>query len=314
MQPKTDPSLAIGVTEIIKTLISHPDHGMKANEIPGLVKDIFKAFQEASLASSEALAALPAPAESQETNRTEEPAAEPSTAPTAVVEHTAPTPAKAKSRSTAKTEAAPVVETPVAEASDAPANTTKARRSGSRKKSAEPASLEDQSVTEAIAQDAGTTVGATDSDDAPVDEVPLDPEAALEAKFSGKVTRTTWNGMKPEDAIQRDKIICLIDGLPRKMLHRHLLARYNMTPEEYRAWFHLRADYPMTAPGYSKEKSDYAKVVGLGTTQFQEKTKAAAEATETVSTQDTPPAPATPKTSRRSRKKQGASERQRTNA
>lgn len=58
-----------------------------------------------------------------------------------------------------------------------------------------------------------------------------------------------------EDSIQPDGIVCLIDGQKRKMLMRHLKARYNITPEEYRAHFGLPDDYPMTAPGYSASQS-----------------------------------------------------------
>ena len=311
MQPKTDPSLAIGVTEIVKTFISHPDHGMKANEIPGLVKDIWKAFQDASQVSGEAIAAAAvAPASVEEPSATVQ---EATTAEAAV--EAPPAKAKSKSRGEARTGAQAVgapaapasAEAPVAEAPKLVVAETAARKSGSKKTSSKAAAAEPM-VTEAVAEDA-----------APIEAGPVDPEAALEEKFGGKVTRSPWAGMKPEDAIQQDKIICLIDGLPRKMLHRHLLARYNMTPEEYRAWFHLREDYPMTAPGYSKEKSDYAKVVGLGTTQFAGKAKAsAAEAGEAVAAEtavtETAAATATPKTSRRTRKpsKQAEKAKQRT--
>lgn len=56
-------------------------------------------------------------------------------------------------------------------------------------------------------------------------------------------------------SIQPDAIVCLIDGVRRKMLHRHLKATYGISPEEYRVHFDLPQDYPMTAPGYSKSQS-----------------------------------------------------------
>ena len=61
-----------------------------------------------------------------------------------------------------------------------------------------------------------------------------------------------------------DYIVCLEDGKKLKMLKRHLRAAYGMTPDEYRAKWSLPADYPMVAPNYSKQRSEYAKKIGLG--------------------------------------------------
>jgi len=70
-------------------------------------------------------------------------------------------------------------------------------------------------------------------------------------------------------SIRPDAIVCLFDGEPRKMLHRHIRAKYNMSPEEYRAYWNLPDDYPMTAPGYSEEKRIVAVAQGLGTHKSQ---------------------------------------------
>jgi predicted transcriptional regulator len=59
-------------------------------------------------------------------------------------------------------------------------------------------------------------------------------------------------------------IICLEDGAKLKMLKRYLRSKYNLTPEEYRAKWGLGADYPMVAPNYSAQRSDFAKKIGLG--------------------------------------------------
>jgi predicted transcriptional regulator len=48
------------------------------------------------------------------------------------------------------------------------------------------------------------------------------------------------------------------------MLKRHLRTTYNMTPEEYRAKWGLPADYPMVAPNYAAQRSEFAKKIGLG--------------------------------------------------
>ena len=43
-------------------------------------------------------------------------------------------------------------------------------------------------------------------------------------------------------SIKPDYIVCLEDGKKLKMLKRHLMTHYNMTPEEYRAKWNLPAD------------------------------------------------------------------------
>jgi len=58
-----------------------------------------------------------------------------------------------------------------------------------------------------------------------------------------------------EYSVLPEAIVCLIDGVKRKMMHRHLKAKYGITPEQYRGHFRLPPDYPMTAPGYSKSQS-----------------------------------------------------------
>ncbi|MDG4719655.1 MULTISPECIES: MucR family transcriptional regulator [Thalassospira] len=65
-------------------------------------------------------------------------------------------------------------------------------------------------------------------------------------------------------SIGDDYIICLEDGKKLKMLKRHLRTTYNLTPEEYRAKWGLPADYPMVAPNYAKQRSQFAKKIGLG--------------------------------------------------
>jgi predicted transcriptional regulator len=61
-------------------------------------------------------------------------------------------------------------------------------------------------------------------------------------------------------------IICLEDGKKLKMLKRYLRSRYGLSPEDYRAKWGLPADYPMVAPDYAQQRSDFAKKIGLGRT------------------------------------------------
>ncbi len=65
-------------------------------------------------------------------------------------------------------------------------------------------------------------------------------------------------------SVNSDYIVCLEDGKKLKMLKRHLQTTYNMTPEEYRAKWGLPSDYPMVAPDYAKQRSEFAKQIGLG--------------------------------------------------
>lgn len=73
---------------------------------------------------------------------------------------------------------------------------------------------------------------------------------------------------KPAVSIRKsvtpDFIICLEDGKKLKMLKRHLMTAYGMTPEDYRAKWKLPADYPMVSPNYAKKRSEFAKKIGLG--------------------------------------------------
>ena len=66
-------------------------------------------------------------------------------------------------------------------------------------------------------------------------------------------------------SIKPDFIVCLEDGKKLKMLKRHLMTHYSMTPDEYRQKWGLAADYPMVAPNYAEQRRVLAKSIGLGT-------------------------------------------------
>ena len=65
-------------------------------------------------------------------------------------------------------------------------------------------------------------------------------------------------------SVHDDYIICLEDGKKLKMLKRYLRTQYGMSPEEYRRKWGLPPDYPMVAPRYSRQRSAFAKKIGLG--------------------------------------------------
>ena len=67
-----------------------------------------------------------------------------------------------------------------------------------------------------------------------------------------------------KSSIKRDYIVCLDDGKKLKMLKRHLMTHYGMTPNDYRAKWGLPADYPMVAPAYAETRRLLAKKIGLG--------------------------------------------------
>jgi predicted transcriptional regulator len=84
---------------------------------------------------------------------------------------------------------------------------------------------------------------------APVEEPEVRPEPAVSIRAS----------------IKPDYVVCLEDGKKLKMLKRHLMTHYNLTPDQYRRRWGLNADYPMVAPNYAEQRRVLAKKIGLGT-------------------------------------------------
>jgi len=72
-------------------------------------------------------------------------------------------------------------------------------------------------------------------------------------------------------SVKPDYLVCLEDGKKMKMLKRHLMTHYNLTPEEYRQRWNLPADYPMVAPNYAEKRRELAKKIGLGRTPGQKR-------------------------------------------
>ena len=82
------------------------------------------------------------------------------------------------------------------------------------------------------------------------------------------VEPTQEKAQKPAVPIRKsitpDYLVCLEDGKRLKMLKRHLRAKYDLSPEEYRAKWGLPPDYPMVAPNYAAQRSTFAREIGLG--------------------------------------------------
>lgn len=75
-------------------------------------------------------------------------------------------------------------------------------------------------------------------------------------------------------SIKPDYIVCLEDGKKLKMLKRHLMTHYQMTPDQYRDKWGLARDYPMVAPNYAEQRRVLAKSIGLGTKKRKSRTAA----------------------------------------
>lgn len=88
--------------------------------------------------------------------------------------------------------------------------------------------------------------------------------------LSGALPSEAMSSQKPavplKKSVTPEYIVCLEDGKKLKMLKRYLRSRYNMTPDEYRSKWGLPADYPMVAPNYAAQRSEFAKKIGLGRT------------------------------------------------
>ena len=65
-------------------------------------------------------------------------------------------------------------------------------------------------------------------------------------------------------SIKPDYLVCLEGGKKLKMLKRHLMTHYQMTPADYRAKWNLPSNYPMVAPSYAAQRKELAHKIGLG--------------------------------------------------
>jgi len=101
----------------------------------------------------------------------------------------------------------------------------------------------------------------------------------VHAALNGISGRSAAPEPKPEpkvpirSSIKPDYIVCLEDGKRLKMLKRHLMTHYNLTPDQYRQKWGLSPDYPMVAPNYAEQRRALAKSIGLGTKRRRTKGK-----------------------------------------
>ncbi len=98
--------------------------------------------------------------------------------------------------------------------------------------------------------DTVTALGSDTSAEAPGDAPPSAFEPAVSVRKS---------------LASKAHILSMINGKPYKTLRRHLSTN-GLTPEEYRARYNLKPDYPMVAETYSESRRALAKTMGLGRT------------------------------------------------
>jgi predicted transcriptional regulator len=88
--------------------------------------------------------------------------------------------------------------------------------------------------------------------------------SALDGAASKEAAVKLEPAVPVRSSIKPDYIVCLEDGKKLKMLKRHLMTHYQLTPAQYREKWNLKADYPMVAPNYAETRKALALKSGLG--------------------------------------------------
>lgn len=97
-----------------------------------------------------------------------------------------------------------------------------------------------------------------------IDAAPSTDSARTTPASAGEASAKPAPAVPIEESIHRDYIVSLEDGGRYRSLRRHLMSKYGMTPDDYRARWNLPPDYPMVAPSYAEARSNVAKRIGLG--------------------------------------------------
>lgn len=83
----------------------------------------------------------------------------------------------------------------------------------------------------------------------------------------GEVVEKRQPAVPVKKSVTPEALTCLCCGEKFKSLKRHLHTEHKLTPDEYRAVFDLKKDYPIVAPTYAAQRSALAKSLGLGRKQ-----------------------------------------------
>ena len=65
-------------------------------------------------------------------------------------------------------------------------------------------------------------------------------------------------------SVRPSYVVCLECGARGEILRRHFRQAHGLEAHEYRTKWGLSPEHPITAPGYSLRRSDFAKQIGLG--------------------------------------------------
>ena len=65
-------------------------------------------------------------------------------------------------------------------------------------------------------------------------------------------------------SVHHDYVVCLDCGYRGKTLRRHISTRHGLDRDDYLKRWGLKRNHPLTAPGYSEQRSMLAKELGLG--------------------------------------------------
>ena len=110
-----------------------------------------------------------------------------------------------------------------------------------------------------------TKFGILAGEHAALGGVPAGQQHQIAAPINNLAAQLRQIGLNDiSDTIQPEFLICIEDGKKLKMMKRHLMSSYGMTPDQYRNKWSLQSDYPMVAAGYAAKRSNLAKELGLG--------------------------------------------------
>lgn len=121
-----------------------------------------------------------------------------------------------------------------------------------------------------IALNADIAEGTPDIDELARWCVAYDPEAGENGeaggilKYKGRDPKKDGPAVPVKESVTEDGIVCLEDGKKFKMLKRHLMNAYSMTPDEYRVKWGLPRDYPMATERVREQRARMARERGLG--------------------------------------------------
>lgn len=91
-----------------------------------------------------------------------------------------------------------------------------------------------------------------------------DALAKLPAPTAAQTVEAPVPAVSVRSSVKPDSITCLECGAIQKALRRHLGTSHDLTPGQYRVKWKLGADYPMTAPNTSAERSRASIARGFG--------------------------------------------------